>query len=180
MHCGPAPCWGVQQAMQTGQELDPRTRLKLLKVPEEACRSARDWRPVERREKRTKNGCGEEGAAGGRVGGPEQGGGTACWCQGQEFRCGTLGDLGHILAHVGRTEQLSCRPTFLCNAPPPALGLINSGLGRGEGAVRSGGRGLPPCVGSFSSPLPGCPAHPPTALSLGGKRNGGTGHPWIG
>lgn len=127
------------------------------------------------------------------MGGPEQGGRTACWWQGQEFRCATLGDLGHILAHVGRTdctdqdpcttrvpEQLSCRPTFLCNAPPPALGLINSGLGCGEGGGAQRRQGLPPCVGSFSSPLPGCPAHPPTALSLGGKRNGGTGHPWIG
>lgn len=85
----------------------------------------------ERREKRTKNGCREEGAAGRREGGPGQGGGAACWCQGQEFRCATLGDLGHILAHVGRTdwtdldpcttrvpEQLSCRPPFSATPLP--------------------------------------------------------------
>lgn len=43
---------------------------------------------------------------------------------------------------IGRTRTLAllvfqnnfpCRPTFLCNALPPALGLINSGLGRGWG-----------------------------------------------
>lgn len=92
----------------------------------------------ERREKRTKNGCREEGAAEGRKGGRAgaRGGGTACWWQGQEFRCATLGDLGHILAHVGRTdwtdqdpcttrvsEQLSLSPHLSLQRPSPSAGF---------------------------------------------------------
>lgn len=57
--------------MQTGQELDPRTRLKLLKVPEEACRSARDWRlcgKAGKEDKERVQGGGSSRREGGRAG----------------------------------------------------------------------------------------------------------------
>lgn len=129
-------------------------RLKLLKVPDAAARSTRDWLPWGKAGKEDKGRCGRRAEGGGRR--REEGGGR----RGEEgpgagagVRARDPGDPGHVPAHVGRADGrtgASPPPTrvsaplspFLRSAPPPALGLISSGLGRrgtGGGAAEAGG-----------------------------------------